>query len=538
MGKVFTITEGLENLGALKTGGQGSVYKGRRNGTTITAVKLMPTPIYSESREDKNYIDFQNEVEKLRKVNESPNPHVVTILNSGITETGNFPFIEMEFIEGPDLEELLKPPHPPVFTIEETEKVASHIATALAHCHGVGVKHGDMKTNNIKLNTKTGNYVLLDFGLATMSDEQRRTSLRHAGAIEFMAPEQNEGQLLFQSDIYSFGIILFELLAGEVPFPLHDKSETARNTVMISHMETLPPDLLQLRQQKAYSIWDIDKREAEMEVPGWLLALIKRCLQKFPSNRFANGEELLQFIKDEQSRATVLGQPAIFQAPAVVAGAPKNVRETSPMNEAIMLEDVTFREERKVEQRKPFLLPLVLILAVVGLGAYGAYRFLGAERSEKIVSSTEADTAQIDTGLVAINTNEEEREPKIPVTKKVDTTASVKADEYEYDEEEVPRDSTIVAMPAVETDTAKATESNPPPKAKSSAGKYRVKSKAYFHNQPDESTRREAFIVHWNNATLNALEEKDGFIYVVFTNHMGQTSKGWLRTSDLTKVED
>ncbi|HZH01578.1 MAG TPA: serine/threonine protein kinase, partial [Flavisolibacter sp.] len=77
MGKVFTITEGLENMGALKTGGQGSVYKGKRIGEILTAVKLLPTPIYSESEEDKNFIDFQNEVAKLKKVNEDPNPHVV-----------------------------------------------------------------------------------------------------------------------------------------------------------------------------------------------------------------------------------------------------------------------------------------------------------------------------------------------------------------------------------------------------------------------------------------------------------------------------
>src|SRR5687767_9970999 len=103
MAKVFTITEGLENMGALKTGGQGSVYKARRVGEIITAVKLLPTPIASESEEDKNYISFQNEVNKLKKVNEKPNPNVVKILSSGITETGNLPFIEMEFVEGPDL---------------------------------------------------------------------------------------------------------------------------------------------------------------------------------------------------------------------------------------------------------------------------------------------------------------------------------------------------------------------------------------------------------------------------------------------------
>src|SRR5579875_2295288 len=170
MSKVFTITEGLENLGALRTGGQGSVYKARRIGPIITAVKLIPTPIHAESSDDRNFRNFQNEVEKLKKVNEEPNPNVVKILNSGITESGAFPFIEMEYIEGPDLEELLKPPHDPVFTIKEAIRVADQLACALSHCHHVGVRHGDIKSNNVKFSTNSGNYVLLDFGLAVMSD--------------------------------------------------------------------------------------------------------------------------------------------------------------------------------------------------------------------------------------------------------------------------------------------------------------------------------------------------------------------------------
>src|SRR3954467_1179421 len=212
MAKVFTIAQGLENMGAMKTGGQGSVYKGRRIGEIITAVKLLPTPIYGESDEDKNFRDFKNEVQKLKRVNEKPNPNVVKILSSGLSETGNFPFIEMEYIEGPDLEELLQPPNGPVFSIKEAIKVAEQLSNALAHCHSLGVKHGDIKSNNVKFNVHTGNYVLLDFGLAIMSDEQRRTSLRHAGTIEFMAPEQNTGEILYQTDIYSYGIILYELL--------------------------------------------------------------------------------------------------------------------------------------------------------------------------------------------------------------------------------------------------------------------------------------------------------------------------------------
>src|SRR6476661_7460418 len=128
MPKVFTITEGLENLGALRTGGQGSVYKGRRTGTIYSAVKLIPTPIYTEDQDDKNYKNFESEVAKLQKVNENPSPNVVKILSFGITESGSFPFIEMEYIEGPDLCELLKSPHPKVFTIKELVKVAGQLA--------------------------------------------------------------------------------------------------------------------------------------------------------------------------------------------------------------------------------------------------------------------------------------------------------------------------------------------------------------------------------------------------------------------------
>ncbi|WP_317169445.1 protein kinase domain-containing protein [Mucilaginibacter humi] len=118
------------------------------------------------------------------------------MLNSGITESGSFPFIEMEFIEGPDPGELISPPNDKIFSLKQVVKLADQLACALAHCHKVGVKHGDIKSNNIKLNVHSGNYVLLDFGLSIMSDEERRSSMRHAGAIEFMAPEQNQVKCL------------------------------------------------------------------------------------------------------------------------------------------------------------------------------------------------------------------------------------------------------------------------------------------------------------------------------------------------------
>ncbi|MCO5949024.1 serine/threonine protein kinase [Mucilaginibacter flavidus] len=360
MSKIFTITEGLENMGALRTGGQGSVYKGRRVGPIISAVKLLPTPIHTESMDDLNYRNFINEVEKLKKVNEIPNPNVVKIVNSGITESGSLPFIEMEFIEGPDLGELLKPPHEKIFTIKEVIKLADQLACALSHCHKVGVKHGDIKSNNVKYNIHSGNYVLLDFGLSVMSDEQRRSSMRHAGAIEFMAPEQNEGQMLFQTDIYSFGVVLYELLGGRVPFPLEDNGETARNHIMLSHMESPVPDVMELREENMPEVWP----EREMQVPAWLLHLIAKCLEKSPEKRYADGIALHDAINE-----TMVAESQEDAADAITALQAENDR---------LLEELTHYRQKQASGKstvtisKSLMAGLVVLL--LGSVAFGLFK--------------------------------------------------------------------------------------------------------------------------------------------------------------------
>ncbi|TKC10535.1 serine/threonine protein kinase [Pedobacter polaris] len=336
MSKVFTITEGLQNLGALKTGGQGSVYKGMRMGPIYSAIKLIPTPIYLEDESDKNYRNFLNEVTKLQKVNENPSPNVVKILSSGITESGSFPYIEMEYIDGPELNELLQPPHQKVFTIKELLKVTEQLAAALAHCHQVGVKHGDIKSNNVKYDVKTANYVLLDFGLAIMSEEQRRTSIRHAGAIEFMAPEQHEGTMLFQTDIYSYGIILYELLAGQVPFPLEGNGDTNRNSVMIGHLEKEVPDAMKLRRNNLADTLPNDVLNSEMQVPQWLLQFIGRCIQKKPQDRFADGMELYKAL----TNGLLLDSPSDFgnqqnASPGIELKYAATTKKTQDKNEAL-----------------------------------------------------------------------------------------------------------------------------------------------------------------------------------------------------------
>ena len=555
MAKVFTITEGLENMGALRTGGQGSVYKGRRIGEIIVAVKLLPTPILNESEDDKNFRDFRNEVEKLKKVSEEPNPNVVKILNSGITDSGSFPFIEMEFIEGPDLEELLKEPHDSVFTISEVIKVAGQLANALSHCHKLSIKHGDIKSNNVKFNLHTGNYILLDFGMAIMSDEQRRTSLRHAGAVEFMAPEQNEGLMLFQSDIYGFGIILYEILAGRVPFPLYDNGQTARNTVMLSHMETPLPNALDLRRQNLPPNWSAEKKERETQVPHWLLNLITKCLEKNPENRFDNGMELQEAVLHSGMQAppvqiadSSVSQSEVDRLQTLLLQEQEKAK-TQEQNLLALKQAVTGKEQeilalksagniypeestQSISLSKPLFFALLLVL--LGSVGFAGYSLLGKKKAASAAVPSQTDS----TSFTDSSQDTVVKTPKY-VSKKEQRQAK------EDSLENAMKDSinaANMAVPEPATETPASTEEKPNTSTNEGnnddIGKIftLIVNEAYFYTKPDASTKRKAYINHWNNARLTALNDENGFIYVSYTNDEGVVTKGWLDKKDLVII--
>lgn len=562
MAKIFTIAPGLENMGALRSGGQGSVYKGRRTGEIITAIKLLPTPIYSESEDDKNYRDFQNEVHKLKKVNQEPNPNVVKILSFGLSETGNFPYIEMAYIEGPDLEELLKPPHDSVFSIKEVIKVAEQLSNALSHCHKLDVRHGDVKSNNVKYNLHTGNYVLLDFGLAIMSDEQRRTSLRRAGAVEFMAPEQNEGQMLFHTDVYSFGVVIFELLAGRVPFPLEDKGETARNNVRLSHLETPPPDVLELRRHNMPAVWTSGKKDREMHVPDWLITLIYKCLEKKPENRFNNGIELHDFIIYNSIHAG-----AISNAESLVLQeqSQKLEKETTQLQQQlIQYKEQLILKERELADLRTALQNnedellnqpdktvyatktgnggvsrtafTILLLLTLGLAAFSAYTYLQKNDQKNSVASYNDSTA---TTTEVPNTSMVVPAKKI-AQKKRDSVLLAKhlADSIrkENKRRRLEKDSIQNVGNENQTNGNDNQRQDDDDNNTSPTNTYTAISKAYFYNSPDESSKRNAFINKWNKPVV-ATDDMNGFVYVVYKNEQGQTSSGWLRKQDLKPVK-
>ena len=542
MGKIFTITEGLENMGAIRTGGQGSVYKARRIGEIISAVKLLPTPIHTEDKNDKNFRDFINEVEKLKKVNEVPNPNVVKILSSGLSESGSFPFIEMEFIEGSDLQELLESPNDPIFSIPEIIKVATQLSSALAHCHKVGVKHGDIKSNNVKFNDQTGNYVLLDFGLAIMSDEQRRTSLRHAGAVEFMAPEQNEGEMLFQSDVYSFGVVIYELLAGSVPFPLNDKGETARNKVMISHMEMPVPDVLALRIKHLPNDWSDERKDREMRVPDWLLSILTKSLKKDSSERFANGVELHESIihnhaTDIGSSESLVRRNSLLEKEnnELKSSLIKFEKQEYVQNTTSSLADRDSADGDKVKLSKPFFVGMLLLL-------FGLLAYTGFSYYSKFTASYIPDTViPIDTE--AVNTVDSEVISEGKVENNYDKEIRSMIDSVQKSDNNLDTAIDESGQPALDQQVPQTNNDEGSDNSAKNAEqsqrslKYTVSAnRAYFYNEANEGSRRNNFLAKWNKPELTALDDKNGFIYVVFFTNNGEVSKGWLRKRDLSRI--
>jgi serine/threonine-protein kinase len=172
---------------------------------------------------------------------------------------------------------------------------------------------------------------------------------------------------------------------------------------------------------------------------------------------------------------------------------------------------------------------LLLMGLLVGFGGYYFYAKYGS-RSARTGTNRNAEVATAPVPQTEVEAGDEttaegqlDTEPSEPKnTRATNETAG-------NESEEAPAQP-IATPPASTSTTAEA------PETTTTLGRYKVISKAYFHNEPDEDTRRKAFIIHWNNAVLMPVEEKNGFMYVEFTNHLGQTSKGWLLKKDLQKL--
>ena len=238
-------------------GGMSSVYKAH---DTLLERNVALKVLHEQYNADEEFVErFKREA---RSVAQLQHPNIVTVIDRG--EEDGRQYIVFEYIDGENLKELVVKKGR--LDIQEALEIAAEVARALAFAHGHGLVHRDVKPQNVLLNGD-GRAKVTDFGIARSVDVEGMTSTGMVlGTSNYIAPEQASGQPVdAHTDVYALGVVLYEILAGELPFP--GESFLA---VAMKHVHEPPPNLLEKRP----------------EVPIRIAAAVDRALEKNPEERF------------------------------------------------------------------------------------------------------------------------------------------------------------------------------------------------------------------------------------------------------------
>jgi tetratricopeptide (TPR) repeat protein/predicted Ser/Thr protein kinase len=262
-----------EILELLGEGGMGAVYKAAdREVDRIVALKV----IHPEMASNPEILArFKQELLLSSQVTHR---NVIRIYDLG--EAQGVKFITMEYLEGENLHQILKQREK--LEVAEAVDIMEQVACGLAAAHAVGIIHRDLKPGNI-MRDKSGRVVVMDFGLArTFSGDGMTRTGAMLGTIEYMSPEQAQGMnVKASSDIFTVGLILYELLAGVTPF----------------YAESAIASLLKRTQQRAVPLADVDRH-----IPDELSNIVAKCLEKDPANRYQSAEELVADLSSWQGK--------------------------------------------------------------------------------------------------------------------------------------------------------------------------------------------------------------------------------------------
>lgn len=272
-------------------GGMGKVYRARDVDLgRMVAIKLLAAD------DPGGHHRLLREARHAARLN---HPHICTIHDVG--RHGGRPYIVMEFVEGQPLSELVPDDGLPAAT---AVRYASEMAAALAHAHAEGVVHRDLKSANVMI-TSSGAVKLLDFGLAqhlrastddNASTLPTRTGALVAGTLSYMAPETLCGLAAdARSDVWAFGVLLFEMMTGALPF-------TGRTPFELSGAILHAPPAV------------------PKTVPTAIAAIIRRCLRKFPAERFSDARELQSALAAAQTQIDRQGRPGAVRRLLRVTG--------------------------------------------------------------------------------------------------------------------------------------------------------------------------------------------------------------------------
>ena len=270
----------MEPIGA---GGMGAVYKAYDNKLQrVVALKVLP-PEYV-SQQDRRRRFFQ----EARAASALTHPHILTVYEVG--EDDGRPYIAMEYIEGETLRQKIKAS---ALQLKEAVEIAIQIAAGLARAHELGIIHRDLKPENLML-SRDGFAKILDFGLAKLvaerdramfADSEQKTLIRGVetesgtlmGTVNYMAPEQLLGQRVDRRcDVFSFGVVLSEMLTGAAPF-VHDNRIDTMHAI--------------LHREPQFS------GEGRPQLPFEIQRILNKALAKAPKERYQSIGDLAEELK-------------------------------------------------------------------------------------------------------------------------------------------------------------------------------------------------------------------------------------------------
>jgi len=244
--------------GRLGSGGMGVVYKAEDEKLKRTvALKFLPHFISSNQEVQKR---FQIEAQAAASLN---HPNITTI--HAIEEAVDELFLVLEYIEGEELKDRIKTSS---LSLQEIIIIAEQVAEGLEAAHRRGIVHRDIKSGNIMI-TKSNKVKIMDFGLAKLSDTDLTRVNQTMGTLAYISPEQLQGMKTdFRTDIWSFGVVLYEMITGSLPFKgdyeaaliysiLNDEPKAVRN-----YRSDIPKNILALISSMLQK--DIDKRISSM----------------------------------------------------------------------------------------------------------------------------------------------------------------------------------------------------------------------------------------------------------------------------------
>jgi tRNA A-37 threonylcarbamoyl transferase component Bud32 len=307
------IREKYQILEKIGVGGMATVYRARHlDFNEIFAIKLI----------NQQFVDDGNFIKRLRAeaviARKLRHPHAVRIEDLDRTEDGRL-FIVMEHVDGQDLRRLIRKTG--ALPASRVLGIASQVCSALSAAHALGIVHRDIKPDNIQLLATpdgTDFVKVLDFGIAKLrrtaaNDESLTGSGLLLGTPQYLSPEQAMGKtgthLDGRSDLYSLGILVYEMLTGRVPF----ESDTPMG-LLVHHLHTLPPPPHQVRP--------------DLDIPQPVSELLMHALQKLPEERFQSADEMLAAIQSVEAQ---LQAPPVVPAPADRPAAPRaGVDEAAP----------------------------------------------------------------------------------------------------------------------------------------------------------------------------------------------------------------